>query len=77
MTDNGFTPTQQAILKVLSDGEPHSKEDLRLALGDEMASMKTVRVHLSHIRKKLPEKEFILCVVRGYNISYQHVRRLY
>ena len=75
--NNGFTPVQSAILKVLSDGMAHRKQELHGCLMDELGSLTTVRVHLCHIRKKLrPIGEDIICELKNRNIWYRHVRLL-
>ncbi len=48
-----LTPTQERLLGVLSDGQPHSAEQLMLCLNDELADRKLLHVHLVYLRKKL------------------------
>ena len=72
---NNFTKTEQAMLAVLSDGRPHSVEELNACCGP--CSRNTARVHLTSIRKKLPPSERILCISLGKAKRYQHVRLLY
>ena len=58
----GFTPTEQAMLAVLSDGMSHGKAELHACLPDELGSLDNVKVHVTNIRKKLRLKgEDILC----------------
>jgi hypothetical protein len=76
-----FTPTQQRILKILSDGRPHSITELRTALNDELAVRCALKVHICHIRKKLrPIGQDILFEITGKidgtYYSYRHVRLL-
>ena len=70
-----FTPTEQAMLAVLSDGRRHRKEDLKDCCGP--CSSQTVNTHLLNIRKKLKVRhEDIVCVLRKKSLWYQHVRLL-
>lgn len=77
MTDNGFTKTQNAILAVLSDGQPHTREELHRCLPDDMTEMSAVRVHVCNIRKVLRLKgQDIVCELKNGRIHYRHVRIL-
>jgi hypothetical protein len=73
-----YTPTEQAMLKVLSDGMAHPLDDLRACLSDELAVSSTVRVHLLNLRKKLRTiNQDVLCVYvwgRHSKPLYRHVR---
>ncbi len=73
-----FTPTQQRIIDVLSDGKPHSRKELKGCLPDELAELKTVNVHIAHIRVKLrPIGEDIICEMGSmYQLGFRHVRLL-
>lgn len=72
-----FTPTQARILAVLSDGLPHTPEELVGCLWDEMTSVKTVRVHIHAIRKILrPAGQDIVCEYIRRDCLYRHVRLL-
>ncbi|HYE70380.1 MAG TPA: helix-turn-helix domain-containing protein [Aquabacterium sp.] len=53
LSDLQFTPAQQRIVDLMADGLPHTKEELRRTLWDDLASTVTAQVHLCHIRKKL------------------------
>jgi DNA-binding response OmpR family regulator len=71
-----FTPTEQRVLAVLADGEPHDKRQLMAAI-DELAEIATLRMHISNLRKKLRQRnETIHCVYRDRRYTYVHVRRL-
>jgi DNA-binding CsgD family transcriptional regulator len=70
-----FTPTERAMLKVLSDGRRHSKDDLKCCCGP--CGSQTVNFHLANIRRKLRARhEDIVCVLRHKSLWYQHVRLL-
>ncbi|MFA5376352.1 MAG: hypothetical protein WC455_11460 [Dehalococcoidia bacterium] len=73
----GFTPTQTAMLKVLSDGLPHSKAELHACLPDEMGPLKNISRHLGEIRKALrPRGQDVLCEYRDRARLYRWVRLL-
>ncbi len=77
MPDDEFTKTQTAILAVLSDGQPHTREELHKCLPDDMTEMAAVRVHVCNIRKLLrPKGEDIICELKNSKIHYRHVRIL-
>lgn len=72
-----FTKTQQAILGVLSDGLPHSMDELKACFDDELVDDGTVRFHLSNTRAVLRKHgEDILCVIVNRRYRYRHVRLL-
>ncbi len=48
-----FTPIQRAMLDVLADGHPHTREELHACLYDDMGAMSNIRAHLTNLRKKL------------------------
>lgn len=70
-----FTPIQRAMLQVLSDGMPHTREELHACCGP--SSRGTIQVHICELRKRLRQRsENILCVLSSKGIRYQHVRML-
>jgi len=63
------------MLKILSDGLPHTSKELHGCCGPSCRAV--VRVHMVHIRKKLRLKgEDVVCVFRQGRYYYQHVRLL-
>lgn len=50
-----LTPTQDKLLKLLADGEPHLAEQLMVGLGDEFMEHNTLKVHVSNLRGALKE----------------------
>jgi hypothetical protein len=73
----GFTPTQTAMLKVLSDGMPHSKAELHACLPDELSRPNSILRHLVDIRKVLrPRGQDVLCEYRDRARFYRWVRLL-
>lgn len=76
--DNGnsktLTPTQRRLMNVLGDGLMHSLKELAMYLNDELANPETVRVHIVHLRKKLPTGYGIICEYHRGNRYYRLVR---
>lgn len=67
---------EKKILALLSDGQPHTKEEIHTCLWDECGSVNNVYQHISVLRKKLrPIGQDIVCTTRGnrYRNQYQHV----
>jgi hypothetical protein len=70
-----YTPIQQRILTMLSDGLSHTAEELRGCLSDEFVDLAAVTQHIHHLRQKLKEKgQDILHRKRDGVSSYAHVR---
>lgn len=73
----GFTPTQQRMLKLLSDGMPHSKEAMLECLQDELCGPTDHARHIAGIRMKIRLKgEDIICEYVKRRPYYRHVRLL-
>jgi DNA-binding response OmpR family regulator len=69
-----YTPTEERILRVLSDGLPHSHDDLRELLCDDMAVKRTINTHVSNIRRKLkPLGQTIVCEYIRKRQHYRHI----
>lgn len=64
-----LTPTQRAILKVLSDGQLHRREELHACLVDELGPLSNVQPHISRLRKHL-HGQVICCVLCGQTTYY-------
>lgn len=73
-----FTPTQQLIMDVLSDGNVHSAVELERAIGiDSRCSVNLLGTHLSNLRKILrPHGEDVATHLVDSRTFYQHVRLL-
>jgi hypothetical protein len=72
-----FTKTQLLMLAVLSDGQPHRREELHAILPDDLGPMKNIRPHISKIRKLIrPQGLDVACVWYKRNFCYQQVRLL-
>jgi hypothetical protein len=73
----GFTPIQQCLLAVLSDGGPHEPVELLDCLGDPESGVKNLWPHLTYLRRKLrPSGEDIVCEIYRRKMHYRHVRLL-
>ena len=76
---NKFTPTQVRMLQVLSDGEPHTYQELHNCLRDELSYKGNMYCHITILRKKLlreTPKQTIICEVNGgwrRERMYRHV----
>ncbi len=76
-----FTPTQQRLLDVFSDGKGHTTSELVKCLNDELQEPKSVRVMVFLLNKKLIKKgEKIVSIRTGKpgkeSAQYLHVRLL-
>lgn len=71
-----FTVTEERILKMLRDGQRHTKYELVTAINpNNLNSYAAMAMHISNIRKKLrPVGEDIICELSGRIIHYRHVR---
>lgn len=77
-----FTPTQQRLLAVLSDGEPHSPAELSKCVNDDLAVDGVLRNHIKLLRDKLfSVGELIVCEIhwgsrKGHRVCYRHVKSI-
>jgi hypothetical protein len=72
---SAYTPTQRRMLRLLQDGLPHARAELKACLVDDLGNWNNVQVHISRLRKRLrPKGQDILCVVANQKISYRQVR---
>lgn len=75
--ENGWTPTQQRMIDLLSDGMPHDRHELHACLDDPLSSLATIKFHLSLIRRIIRLRgEDIICELWERKIHYRHVRLL-
>lgn len=71
-----FTPVQSKLLQLLSDGQPHSYNELLSCLS-ENAKLSSLKVHLSEIRKIVnPVGEEIICEIYKRKRCYRHINLL-
>jgi hypothetical protein len=78
MSEPRWTPTQQRILDVLSDGRPHDRDELLKCLWDDLSGGGALRQQVYLIRSVLRAVgEDIVCEF-GWRrtIRYRHVRLL-
>jgi hypothetical protein len=74
MPDLELTPTQQRVLELLADGEPHEPRELRALLLEDLGPLANVRQHLYHLRRKLrPEGQDIRFERLGLHVAYRLV----
>ena len=73
---SSYTPTQQRILDLLSDGQPHPREELLECIDDELSNPHNLPNHLCLLRKRLPADHDIICQLLRNKIHYRHVRLL-
>ena len=72
-----ISPTQERILKALSDGMPHHRDELHKCLNDEFAEITAIEYHISTIRKVLrPLGQDIICEYANRKRFYRHIRLL-
>lgn len=48
-----LTRVQQRMLSILSDGKPHTQEELQKCLADDLGDVLNIRPHISTMRKIL------------------------
>lgn len=73
-----FTPIETRMLKVLSDGLDHKREELHACLYDELSNLSAIQPHISRLRRKLhPIGQDIVCIISRGNILYRNVRMLH
>lgn len=73
-----FTPQDLRVLGVLSDGLPHSREEILANMIDPLSDVSVVKNQISLIRKKMSSRgtgHTIVCEM-GYKrvLKYRHVR---
>lgn len=72
-----FTPTQQKIIDILSDGQRHTAQELFDCLPDELGYIDNLTQHISNIRNRLkPIGQWIVCETANKRRYYRHVRLL-
>jgi len=73
-----FTPTESRLVKMLSDGKPHSRRELLTCIDDDQAEFSNLRSHICSVRKKVkPLGEDIMFVSGNCVSGYRHVRLLF
>lgn len=70
-----LTATEQRIFNLLSDGKPHTKEEVHTCLNDELSPVSAIANHISRMRKQLRHHaKDILCRYGGGKTTYQLIR---
>jgi hypothetical protein len=72
----GLTATEQKIYDVLSDGLPHTVEELHGMLPDDLAGVSALRKHLSSIRDKIPPHLLVLTQFIKRKMYYRLARSI-
>lgn len=75
LTDTeSFTPTELRMLALLADGLPHTREELRSCLFDDLSELSAIKRHISTIRRKIrPIGHEIICEMHHRTICYRHI----
>ncbi len=75
---NGLTPTEHRILKLLSDGMPHHRKEVKdTCLDDELATYPNLNKHICKMRPKIASRNLeIVCVFRYRQLCYRLVQPL-
>ena len=74
---NNFTPTQNAILTVLSDGVPHHRQELMDCIDDPEPSSNQFHQALFRLRQRLkPLGQNIIVTLLNRRIAYVWTRRI-
>jgi hypothetical protein len=67
-----LTKVQNRMMQVLSDGLPHTREELHACLADELGPTDNIRSHISGIRKFLNPKGYDILFVRK-QIGFRYI----
>ncbi len=73
---SSFTRTEQRMLAVLADGQPHTREELHACLSDSLSGIGAVRRHISNLRSKLNLGEIVICELKNRRVCYRRARLL-
>lgn len=64
-----LTPSQRLIFNLLQDGYPHTKNELRKHLGDELLEDSTLAAHVYQLRQKInPQGYDVMCRSNAYRL---------
>ena len=69
--ENGYTPIQLKMLKVLQDGHPHTAKELHDCCGPSNRIM--VKLHIGRMRKRLPidyDVAYLRRRIEGTDVTY-------
>lgn len=69
-----YTKTEQRIIKLLSDGMPHPREDLLECMLDPMGNYVALTSHIVRLRRKVRTlNQEIVCELRRGAIYYRQI----
>lgn len=74
-----MTPTHKRMMRILLDGEMHTKREMVDCLWDEASNPNTIHYHITTLRKALRDKKSgmqVVCISLGRSVRYQLVRLL-
>jgi hypothetical protein len=72
-----FMPVQQRMMDLLSDGMPHSLQEMHGCLHDELGPISNIYMHVLMIRKRLRPIGEDLAYERIFGVGhYRHVRKV-
>jgi len=65
-----FTPTENRLLRIFSDGRLHTVEELLSALDDDLAEWKQLKDHIVRLRKKIKPMGQDIMNTRHHRVLY-------
>jgi hypothetical protein len=69
-----LTPIETKIIRLLSDGDLHKRDELMGCIGDPLSKPVNLHYHLVNLRKKLlPLQQTVCCVLRGRERFYRRM----
>jgi len=72
---NGFTPTQERLVRAIADGKGHRRDELLKCLDDPLATMQNLYQQMSRLRIKLLTHDLdVVYVCEGRKRFYRLVR---
>ncbi len=72
---SGYTPIEQRMINLLSDGIRHSYEEMFQCLDDELAGNTAVLFHITNLKNKLAKKGFGITSQRENKVTYYRMVR--
>jgi hypothetical protein len=76
-TSSRYNSTERRILRVLSDGMRHNRDEVQACINDELAGRNALATTLYKLRRKLrPLGQDILCEYYMRRYQYRQVRLL-
>ena len=74
-----FVGVQLRMMKLLADGQQHTKRELHGCLSDDLGPLRNISAHVTAINKKLRRVGHeVVCVSRGHaGVRYRLVRLMH